>query len=89
MSYIGFLPHCAICKQTVHLTESKTDEYGQAVHEDCYVSMLAAKRVDACANYDHPSSIQTAQQMLSHVRQADDLSRIVPTPRRVQNGSWY
>ena len=41
MSYIGFLPHCAICKQNVNLTESKTDEYGQAVHEDCYVSMAA------------------------------------------------
>jgi hypothetical protein len=89
MSYIGFLPHCAICKQAVNLTESKTDEYGQAVHEDCYVSMAAQKKVHACADYDHPPSSQTNQRMLSDVRHSDDLSRALPTPERIQGGSWY
>ncbi len=33
-------PECAICKESVPLEESKADEYGQAVHEECYVSKL-------------------------------------------------
>ena len=37
MSYDGWLPHCAICNESVNLEESKTDESGQAVHENCYV----------------------------------------------------
>ena len=37
-------PRCAICKQSVNLTESKADEYGRAVHENCYVSMLVSKK---------------------------------------------
>jgi hypothetical protein len=44
MSYEGWFPRCAICKQPVNLTESKADEYGRAVHEHCYVSMHAAKK---------------------------------------------
>jgi hypothetical protein len=43
MSYEGWLPRCAICKQSVNLSESKGDEYGRAVHENCYVSMLVSK----------------------------------------------
>jgi anti-sigma regulatory factor (Ser/Thr protein kinase) len=31
------LPDCCICNRTVPLETSKTDEYGQAVHEECYV----------------------------------------------------
>jgi hypothetical protein len=34
---------CAICKESVNLEESKTDEYGHAVHEDCYVSTVKLK----------------------------------------------
>jgi len=55
MSYKSFLPRCVICKQAVKLTESKADEYGQAVHEDCYVSMLVSKQVDTQEGYDLPS----------------------------------
>ncbi len=40
MHHQGWLPRCVICMKFVDLTESKTDEHGQAVHEDCYVSML-------------------------------------------------
>jgi hypothetical protein len=28
---------CAICKEPVNLEESKTDEHGRAVHENCYI----------------------------------------------------
>jgi anti-sigma regulatory factor (Ser/Thr protein kinase) len=31
------LPGCCICNSPVLLETSKTDEYGQAVHEECYV----------------------------------------------------
>lgn len=44
MSYEGWLPRCAICNQSVDLNESKTDERGRAVHENCYVSVLIGKK---------------------------------------------
>ena len=37
-------PECVICKEPVSLEQSKADERGQAVHEDCYVSQLNRKR---------------------------------------------
>lgn len=36
MSHESRLLQCAICKQSVTLEESKTDERGQAIHENCY-----------------------------------------------------
>jgi hypothetical protein len=44
MSHQGWLPRCLIRKKAVALAESKTDEYGQAVHEECYVSMLKSPK---------------------------------------------
>lgn len=44
MSYESWLPRCSICREAVNLTESKTDEHGQAIHEDCYVSMLVSPK---------------------------------------------
>jgi hypothetical protein len=44
MPHQSWLPRCVICKQAVDLTESKTDEQGQAVHEDCYVSTLVSPK---------------------------------------------
>jgi hypothetical protein len=38
-----WLPSCRICKDPVLLETSKTDEYGQAVHEECYVLNLSLK----------------------------------------------
>jgi len=38
-----WLPECVICRESVQLEESKTDEYGKAVHEGCYVSKLTRK----------------------------------------------
>lgn len=36
-------PECAICKKSVPLEERKADEYGQAIHEKCYVSSVTEK----------------------------------------------
>ena len=38
-----WLPSCRICNDPVLLEASKTDEYGQAVHEECYVHNLSLK----------------------------------------------
>jgi hypothetical protein len=37
-------PECVICKKSVKLEESKADEYGQAIHEECYVSSVTEKK---------------------------------------------
>jgi len=37
-------PECVICKKSVMLEESKADENGQAIHEDCYVSSVTKKK---------------------------------------------
>jgi hypothetical protein len=38
-----WLPSCRICNDPVLLETSKADEYGQAVHEECYVLNLSLK----------------------------------------------
>jgi hypothetical protein len=40
-------PTCSICGKPVPLESSKTDEYGQAVHEGCAVSRLASRNLAA------------------------------------------
>ena len=35
---------CNICCKTASLENCKTDEFGQPVHEDCYVSRLTKKK---------------------------------------------
>jgi hypothetical protein len=35
------LPVCSLCLKPVALETAKTDEDGQAVHEDCYSSRIA------------------------------------------------
>jgi hypothetical protein len=44
MSYDNWLPQCAICKESVTLEESKTDEHGCAVHETCYTWTVELKK---------------------------------------------
>lgn len=34
------LPTCPVCNERVELETSKTDEHGQAIHEECYVRKL-------------------------------------------------
>lgn len=38
-----WLPQCCICNDPVSLETSKTDEFGQALHEECYVLKLCSK----------------------------------------------
>ncbi|MGD1082628.1 MAG: hypothetical protein ABR881_30305 [Candidatus Sulfotelmatobacter sp.] len=40
-------PECVICKESVSLERSKTNEHGQAIHEECYVSKLTGKETTA------------------------------------------
>jgi hypothetical protein len=35
---------CALCGDPVSLVESKTDEHGHAVHEECYVAVATRTR---------------------------------------------
>jgi hypothetical protein len=37
-------PKCVICGELVALEDSKEDEYGQAIHEECYISRLIGKK---------------------------------------------
>jgi hypothetical protein len=34
----GWVPHWAICRNSVNLRVSKTDEYGRTIHENCCVT---------------------------------------------------
>jgi len=42
---ISWRPRCVVCEEFVDLEESKTDEYGRAVHENCYLSMIISTTV--------------------------------------------
>ena len=42
---VQWRPVCAICKEAVKLEESKTDENGQSIHEECYVSSLTTRKL--------------------------------------------
>jgi hypothetical protein len=35
--------HCSICNKLVDLENTKTDDHGKAVHEECYVLREALK----------------------------------------------
>lgn len=35
--------NCSICNQPVDLETTKTDDYGNAVHEECYVMLCVSK----------------------------------------------
>jgi len=37
-------PECVICKKSVRLEESKADEYGQAIHGECYVAKITENK---------------------------------------------
>ena len=44
-------PECVICRESVELEDSKADERGQAIHEECYVSKLVGKQTTKLQNY--------------------------------------
>jgi hypothetical protein len=85
MSYEGL--RCVICNQLVNLRSSKADENGQAVHEDCYVSVLVKR--DDRAGHSHPSRFQIGQGLPFPMHYSDDLSRGTPMTPPVNGGFWY
>lgn len=84
MSYKSFVPNCAICTQAVNLTESKTDEDGLAIHEDCYVSTLVSRKVNARSEYP----LFTVQKPFL-VRRSHHPDRNLSTLQQVNGGFWY
>jgi hypothetical protein len=40
----SFDPLCLLCTQPVSLENSKTEEHGLAIHEECYVLSLTRQR---------------------------------------------
>jgi len=38
------LPRCSLCDKPVLLETSKTDEYGKALHEECYALKMRLKQ---------------------------------------------
>ncbi len=36
-------PNCALCERPVQLETSKADEFGRAVHEECYVLKISSR----------------------------------------------
>ena len=44
MPAIAPLPICSLCDEPVQIETAKTDENGDAVHEDCYVVKMRSKR---------------------------------------------
>jgi hypothetical protein len=59
---MSYEPRCTICREPVNLEESKTDEYGQAVHENCYVWTVELKKprkpIASQPIHDDPSRAQ-------------------------------
>jgi hypothetical protein len=52
MSSLASFPICAICARPLELETCKVDEFGKAVHEECYLSRVTPhqpKRGDAVA----------------------------------------
>jgi hypothetical protein len=41
---MSYAPICPICKEHVNLEESRSDEYGRAIHENCYVWTIELKK---------------------------------------------
>lgn len=37
-------PQCVICRKFVQLEESKADEHGRAIHEECYIFKVVGKQ---------------------------------------------
>lgn len=41
---MSYTPICSICEEPVPLEESKSDEYGRAIHENCYVWTIELRK---------------------------------------------
>jgi hypothetical protein len=58
MAFPESLFPCSLCNDPVDLRTAKTDEYGKAIHEDCYVLRMRMKRGMLRSSQD-PSSEAT------------------------------
>jgi hypothetical protein len=55
-----FLAICSICRQAVSLEYCKTDEAGNAVHEECYIAQLGEKSGRSEINQEIRNVLSTA-----------------------------
>jgi hypothetical protein len=53
--------HCSICHKLVNLENTKTDDRGKAVHEECYVLREALKNATQPSTRNAPVSRQGNQ----------------------------
>lgn len=72
------LPGCCICNSPVLLETCKTDEYGQAVHEECYV-----RKVCSMAEFpgDETSASATANPHAIYESCGDTMAELWESPR--------
>ena len=47
---------CSICRKPVPVETAKTDGYGKAVHEECYIVSLTQASTEAGSGRAHPSN---------------------------------
>jgi hypothetical protein len=94
-----WLPSCGICNDPVPLETSKTDEYGQAVHEECYVLNLSlrAMLLNDGASVPGPANRHATYQPCEATRAEDRDSPISWQPavlatmlmQRAKHASWH
>jgi hypothetical protein len=89
------LPACCICSRPVLLETSKTDEYGQAVHEECYVLKVCSESeflkdgapTPALANNDAIYQPRQATMPKDRPRHPGALATLLMPPR--QRVPWH
>ena len=54
MPDFGWVLRCGICRNSVNLAVSKTDEFGRAVHENCLRLEASIREPNYCNHVTHP-----------------------------------
>jgi hypothetical protein len=67
MSYKSLLLPCWVCGGSVNLEDSKTDEHGRAVHENCYVWTVILKKPPRKIGIQ-PEMVRERLELLSGIR---------------------
>jgi hypothetical protein len=68
-------PECVICKESVKLEESRADEDGQSVHEECYVSDLLGNELRFRTGAGIASGVYVFRQALTLTSKRGEQSR--------------
>ena len=84
------LPACCMCNSPVLLETSKTDEYGQAIHEECYVLNVCSESeflkcsapTPASANNDAIYQFRKATMPKDRPRHPEALATLLMQPRK-------